>query len=110
MTYEYVHLPQGEDIGPEGRAYRATETVLEHNEKHILFLNSEASEISFCDGRYASSLSSINVKGYVVNWKYKEGEHGKPISHIEPVRDETAQEEITRILQAQYGGSQIVFT
>ena len=62
----YTHLPQGEDIGPEGRSYSMTEEITEYGGRQVLFLRVMATDISFCDRNYAPYLVNASVQGYVV--------------------------------------------
>jgi len=102
MKYVYSHLPEQEDIGFEGRAYRLTEGLLDFQGRQVLYLCAEASEITFCDRSYAAHLASINVKGYVRRWKYDTGEHGEPISELEGIADDEEKREIGRLLRASH--------
>ena len=102
MKYVYVHVTEGEDIGFEGRSYRIAEELLDYKGRKVLYLNSEASGVSFCDRSYAMHLGSINVKGYVVRWKYGTNEKGEPLSEIEPVTEEDEQREISKLLRVKY--------
>ncbi len=99
---EYVHLPQGEDIGPPGRSYQLQEKVLEYNGREILYLVTEACAIFCCDGSYTSRIGSVNVKGYILRWRYKTNERGEPISEVEPIEDEKVQQEIREILRKEH--------
>ena len=99
MTYIYAHQPQGEDIGFEGRSYSLAENLLEFKGRKVLYLNTEASAISFCDRSYALHLGSTIVKGYVLKWKYGANEKGEPLSEIEPVTDEVEQRDISKLLR-----------
>ena len=109
MKQIYVHVTEGEDIGFEGRSYRIAEGLLDYQGRKVLYLNSEASAVSFCDRSYAMHLGSINVKGYVVRWKYGTNEKGETLSEIEPVTDEVEQREISRLLRSSYNISTIRF-
>ena len=109
MKYTYVHVTEGEDIGFEARSYRISEELLDYQGRKVLYLNSEASGVSFCDRSYAMHLGSINVKGYVVRWKYDTNGKGEIISEIEPVKDEGEQREISRILKVRYNISAVRF-
>ena len=109
MKYVYTHFPEGEDIGFEGRSYSITEGLLEYRGRKVLYLNSEASGVSFCDRSYAMHLGSINVKGYVVKWKYGTNEKGEALSQIEPVTDEGEQREISKFLKVRYNVSAVRF-
>jgi hypothetical protein len=102
MKYVYSHLPQQDDIGFEGRAYRVTEGLLDFQGRKVLYLCAEASEITFCDRSYAAHLASINVKGYVTRWKYETGKEGEPLSEIEAVTDEGEKQAISRLLRASH--------
>jgi hypothetical protein len=109
MKYVYTHVPEGEDIGFEGRSYRIAEELLDYQGRKILYLNSEASGVSFCDRSYAMHLGSTNVKGYVVRWKYGTNEKGETLSEIEPVTDEGEQREINKLLKGRYNISAVGF-
>lgn len=109
MKYVYVHVTDGEDIGCEGRSYSIAEALLDYRGRKVLYLNSEASGVSFCDRSYAMHLGSINVKGYVVKWKYGTNEKGEALSQIEPITDEGEQKEISRLLRASYNIGTVSF-
>ena len=109
MKYVYVHVTEGEDIGFEGRSYRIAEELLDYQGRKVLYLNSEASGVSFCDRSYAVHLGSINVKGYVVRWKYGANEKGEALSEIEPITDEGEQREISKLLKVRYNVSAVRF-
>lgn len=109
MKYIYAHVTAGEDIGFDGRSYRLAEELLDYQGRRVLYLNSEASGVSFCDRSYAMHLGSINVKGYVVRWKYGTNEKGEALSEIEPVTDEGDQREISKLLKVRYNTSPVRF-
>jgi len=109
MKQVYVHVTEGEDIGFEGRSYRLAEELLDYQGRQVLYLKSEASAVSFCDRSYAYHLGSINVKGYVVRWKYGTNEKGETLSEIESVTDEGEQREISQLLRSSYSISTVRF-
>lgn len=109
MKQIYMHVAEGEDVGFEGRSYRIAEELLDYQGRKVLYLKSEASAVSFCDRSYASHLGSINVKGYVVRWKYGTNEKGEALSEIEPVTDEAEQRGISRLLRSGYNISSVAF-
>jgi hypothetical protein len=109
MKHIYVHVAEGEDIGFEGRSYRVAEELLDYQGRKVLYLKSEASAVSFCDRSYAYYLGSMNVKGYVVRWKYGTNEKGETLSEIEPVTDEAEQREISKLLRSGYNMSTVGF-
>ena len=100
MNHVYAHLPQDENIGFEERSYSVTEGLLEYQGQRVLYLHVEASAVTFCDGRYATYLGSISVKGYVCRWKYEMNERGEALSEIEPIMDEEEQRAIRDLLRA----------
>ena len=85
---EYIHLPQSEDLGPKGRSYRISEKVIEFRGKKILVLETEASDISFCDSSYTCQLRTFVVKGYIKEWKFRTSPESMDISLLEPLGDE----------------------
>ena len=102
MKNIYAHLPQDENIGFEERSYSVTEGLLEYQGRRVLYLYVEASAVTFCDGRYATYLGSISVKGYVSRWKYEANEGGEALSEIEPVGDEEERRAISKLLRASH--------
>ena len=109
MASIYIHLPQGEDIGPEGRSYSITEDIFEYKGRKILFLYVTASEISFCDRNYAAHLANVNVKGYILKWKYGENEKGEMLSEIEPITDKKDERAISELLRASHNVTTVNF-
>lgn len=109
VKYVYVHVTDGEDIGFEGRSYSIAEELLDYKGRKVLYLNSQASGVSFCDRSYAMHLGSINVKGYVVRWKFGTNEKGETLSEIEPMTDEDEQREISKLLRVRYNISAVRF-
>ncbi|MBM3156132.1 MAG: hypothetical protein FJ004_02475 [Chloroflexi bacterium] len=100
MSYVYIHLPEDRDIGFDGRSYSLKEGILEYRGRKLLYLNSEASAVSFCDRSYAYHLGSVNVKGYIVRWKFGANEKGEVLSEIESVIEEAEKQEIAKLLRA----------
>ena len=109
MEYVYAHLPQGEDIGFEERSYRVTEKLLDHQGRKVLYLLVEAADVTFCDRSYAMYLASVNVKGYVVRWKYETNEKSDALSEIEAIENEEEQREIGDILRTVNNVSTVSF-
>ena len=106
---EYIHLPEDEDIGPEGRSYRIKEEVLDYQGKKALCVNVEAGGgITFCDGSRVQTVNSIFVKGYITEWKIKRGEE-QFVSRLEAINDPGDKQELRKILEAKYGTSSVYF-
>ncbi|MFC2000670.1 hypothetical protein ACFLXE_07980 [Chloroflexota bacterium] len=98
MTQVYTHLDRDEHVGDEGRRYSASESTLEYRGREVLYQYVDAYGVTFCTGNYVSYVGSINVKGYVVRWKYGINENGEALSEIEPVTDKEEQREISALL------------
>ncbi|HUV53364.1 MAG TPA: hypothetical protein VMW64_09885 [Dehalococcoidia bacterium] len=109
MSYVYTHLPEDRDIGFDGRSYSIKEGILEYRGRKLLYLNAEASAVSFCDRSYAYHLGSVNVKGYVVRWKFGANERGEMLSEIQTISDEMEKQEITKLLRAEQTVSAVYF-
>lgn len=105
---EYIHLPQSEDLGPKGRSYTVVEKVIEFRGKKILVLETEASDISFCDSSYACQLRTFVVKGYIKKWKFRTGPEGMDISILEPLEDNEEKKELHEYLRKTYNIENIV--
>jgi hypothetical protein len=105
----YTHLPEDRDIGFDGRSYSIKEGVLEYRGRRLLYLNTEASAVSFCDRSYAYHLGSINVKGYIMRWKFGTNEKGEMLSEIEPIDEETEKQEIIKLLRTNQNVSAVHF-
>jgi len=39
---EYIHLPESEDIGPEGRSYQIKEEILDYKGRKVFCVKAEA--------------------------------------------------------------------
>ena len=109
MSYVYTHLPEDRDIGFDGRSYSIKEGILEYRGHKLLYLNAEASAVSFCDRSYAYHLGSVNVKGYVVRWKFGANERGEMLSEIQTISDEMEKQEIAKLLRAEQNVSAVYF-
>jgi hypothetical protein len=96
-SYVYAH-PLGDPVLDEKRFTTSTEHTLDYKGRRILYCYAEASAISFCSAAGANYAGNMNVKGYVVRWKYGADEKGEALSEIEPIIDKKDQEEISHIL------------
>ena len=105
---EYIHLPEEQDMGPEGRSYFIKEEILDYKGKKVLCIQSEAQAgITCCDGSFIQELKSLFVKGYIIDWKVKEKD--KLVSKLEAIKELREQQEIKEILGTKYGASNIYF-
>ncbi|RLC93322.1 MAG: hypothetical protein DRI39_06035 [Chloroflexi bacterium] len=109
MTYVYAHLSRDEHVGPEGDRYSATEQTLLYRGRTVLYQYVDAVGVTFCTATGAPYTGGINVKGYVVKWKYDTNENGEPLSEIEPITDPQQQAEISQLLWPGPGAHRVNF-
>lgn len=101
--YQYVHMPEDEDIGFDERPYRVVEEgKLEYKGRKVLYFIVESTNFTCCDQILTSQLATVRVVGYIIRWKYRTNEKGEAISEIEPIRDNEARQEITKILRKKH--------
>jgi len=109
MTFVYRHCPRQEDIESEGRQYSITEGILDYQGRKVLYQYVEALGVSFCTVTGAAYVGNINVKGYVVKWKYGSNEKSEALSEIQPVSDAREQQEIGKLLWPTCGTPRVNF-
>jgi hypothetical protein len=108
-TYVYAH-PFSDPVLDDKRFTTSTEHTLEYKGRKVLYCYAEASAISFCSASGASYAGNMNVKGYVVRWKYGTNEEGEALSEIEPISNKKEQEEISQLLwPGSSGASRVTF-
>lgn len=100
--FQYIHLHLSEDVGPKGRSYRVTEKVIEFQGTKVLVLETESTDMSFCDSSYACQLRSFIVKGYIKEWKYQTSPEGIEISLIEAIPENDEKRELHEHLRKTY--------
>jgi site-specific DNA-adenine methylase len=96
-TFVYAH-PPSDPVLDEKRFTTSTEHTLEYKGRKVLYCYAEASAISFCSASGANYAGNMNVKGYVVRWKYGANESGEALSEVEPITNKKEQEEISQLL------------
>ena len=89
MNREYIHDPLDQPIESIAGYYTPLKELrLAHNSREVLcilgYVAVESSHYLTGGGAYAL------VPGYIVKWKCKESEDGKPVSEVEPIQDEEA--------------------
>jgi len=108
MIREYTHLELNKDINFISGYYTPQKELrLKYNNREVLCIVGQGMIESSCCGmggcRYAV------VPGYLVNWKNKINEAGLPVSEVEPISDEKARQDISKIIKAKEIVSQIDF-
>ena len=82
-TLTCIHL--SDPVLDDKRFTTSTEHTLDYRGREVLYSYAEASAISFCSASGANYAGNMNVKGYVVRWKYGANEKGEALSEIEPI-------------------------
>ncbi|MFA5056427.1 MAG: hypothetical protein WC562_09730 [Dehalococcoidia bacterium] len=87
MNKEYIHDELGKSIDSIAGYYTPQkELKIVHDDREVLcilgYVEIESSHYLTGGGPYAL------VPGYIVKWKFKESDDGKPVSEVEPITDE----------------------
>ena len=87
MNTEYIHDKLGQTVESIAGYYTPMKELrLKFNGREILCIlgatKIESSHYLTGGGTYAL------VPGYIAKWRFKESEDGRPVSEIEPIRDE----------------------
>jgi len=96
MTYVYAHPPQDSIL--DERRFTLSEGVLEYQGRKVLYHYAEATSVSFCTASGSPFAGNMNVRGYVVRWRYGTNEKGEALSDIDPITDKKEQQEISKLL------------
>ena len=97
MTVEYVHQEIGEEVIALAGYYAVLKELrLQRNGRDVLCVIGMCAVESSCCGQ--RSFNYAIVPGYVVNWKGRVNEAGRPITEVEPVTDQATKQEITQTL------------
>lgn len=108
--YDYTHTPMNEEIQmPAGCYWKTEEGKMRYKNREFLFFLGNTSEVCSCCAGYVPPRRYIMVPGYIKSWEYKQNEEGLPLTEVEPVGENEAQEAIREILQAQYDITEIDF-
>jgi len=107
MTRKFSHSLNKEIQSISGWYKLFKEERIELYGKEFLYLVGDAVVETSCCG--VGGCRYVVVPGSVVNWKSETDEEGWPVSHVEPLRDEKTQTELTQILLKKEGVSQVQF-
>jgi len=94
MNREYIHDPLNQPIDSIAGYYTPLKEVrLKYNGREVLcilgYVAVESSHYLTGGGTYAL------VPGYIAKWQFKQSGDGKPVTEVEPIRDEAAQVNIS---------------
>ena len=96
MTYVYAHPPQDSIL--DERRFTLSEGIMEYQGRKVLYHYAEAISVNFCTASGTPFVGNMNVRGYVVRWRYGTNEKGEALSEIEPITDKKEQQEISKLL------------
>ena len=109
MSTKYTHLKLDEDYltGIAGYYTPQKEVRLPHNGREVLYVIGRAVIESSCCG--SGSWIYAIVPGYIVNWQNQRNGADLPVSEVEPILGDEAQEKIRRIIETSEDASPIGF-
>jgi len=100
MASEYEHLELHAEVRSIGGYYTINkEALVQHNGREVLVAYGYGAADTSCCGA-GTGCRFANVVGYVLAWKTKTANNGMPISCVEPIRNESTQGEIRRLIAA----------
>ncbi len=106
---DHVHLELDQVIEFISGSYSLTgEGRMPFNGREVLYAVGVAMLDRSCCG--SGGCRFLKVPGYLLRWQYRTGEDGRPVSRVEPVRDEAERMEIRRLLERQFPYSQVNFS
>ena len=106
---DYTHSPLGEEVEAIGGSYIIdTEDTLDYGGRKLLYIVGGTGFMRTCCST-AQGLRFVTVPGFVTSWQSKTNKDNLPVSDVEPVRDEKAQQEIRQILRQQYYVTNVEF-
>jgi len=109
MAKEYEHFELGAEVRSIGGHYTIDkEALLSHHGREALVAFGYGAADTSCCGA-GTGWRFANVAGYVLAWKTGEAPNGLPISYVEPIRDESAQSAIRKLIAAIEAHCQVSF-
>jgi hypothetical protein len=99
---EYVHQELGQDIQSISGTYTPMKELrLPEDGRDVLCVIGMAVVDTACCG--SGSFVYATVPGYIVSWKDGKGPAGGSVSQVEPITDDAAKREISRVLRETEG-------
>jgi hypothetical protein len=98
MIREYAHEEIDREIHTVSGHYAfRKEARLPFGDREVLYTVGYAVVDRSCCGPGGCGFAI--VPGYVVSWKSKIDDQGRPLSQVEPIRDPSARKEVARLIQ-----------
>ena len=105
---EYTHPRLNEPVTAIGGHYVfVKEERLPLRGREVFYLVGYALFDTSCCG--VGGCGYALVPGFVVEWKIRTGEDGRPVSRVEPVRDEATRREVERLIREREPVHQVTF-
>ncbi|MDD4859195.1 MAG: hypothetical protein PHR56_03205 [Dehalococcoidales bacterium] len=105
---DYTHLPINEQIDSLAGYYVPLKEVrLEYKGREVLYMIGQAVVEASCCG--FQNRAYALVPGYIVKWQNKTTDKGLPVSEVEPIADDDAQEAVKKTIRQTEQVDQIDF-
>jgi hypothetical protein len=107
-VHDFEHPKLGREITAIGGHYVFTKEVrIPFNGGEVLYFVGYAVVNTSCCG--AGGCAYAMVPGFILDWKYKRNSNDLFISQIDPIRDETDQKEVQRLIRNREVVQQVTF-
>lgn len=105
---EYTHEDMNKEVRSISGYYQyLEEAMLTFRGRDVLYMVGVGVVDNSCCG--AGGCLFVRVPGYIVSWKDKTNEAGRPVSTVEPVTDDADRMQIRLLLEKKYPYAQINF-
>lgn len=105
---DFTHPRLGEEVTAiSGHYVFGKEIRLPYHGREILYFAGYAVLDSTCCG--VGGCAYVFVPGFVQQWKYKHNPDNVPVSKVEPIRDQTVQKEVCRLIRKREMVYQVTF-
>jgi hypothetical protein len=108
LIEEYAHQKLNQEVTAIGGTYiLVKEVLLPFRGREVLCVVGHAAFDTTCCG--PGGCGHAFVPGFLIHWKGKVNEDGLAVSDVEPVRDESVQAEIRRLIVGREAVHQVQF-
>lgn len=105
---DFTHPALNEQVDAIGGSYILTDEFrIPMDGEELLYFTGVAIVDRSCCG--VGGCAYAFVPGFVVEWHYKTGDTGRPVSRIRPVDDETLRERVSALIHRNHTVQQIQF-
>jgi hypothetical protein len=95
---DYVHPELNEEITAIGGHYVLTQEIrMPFQRKSLLYIVGHAVFDTSCCG--VGGCGYVLVPGFILKWKYKKTESGHSVSRLKPIRNQTIQRDVKRLIE-----------